>query len=64
MSRPLSKTARAFLSYIADQGARGIDICRIDGSTRPIEPLVKAGLLRRDGNTIVITDDGREEMRR
>lgn len=64
MSKPLSKTAYAFLKYIEDQNCGRIDIGFIDGSTRPIEPLVKAGFLRRDGHVIVITDDGREELRR
>ena len=64
MSSPLSKTARDFLRYIEDRGRAGIDIGFIDGSTRPIAPLIAAGFLRRDGHVISITDNGREELRR
>ncbi|MDW9960933.1 hypothetical protein GOB20_24635 [Sinorhizobium meliloti] len=64
MSKPLSKRLRAFLKYVEDQQCGRIDIGFIDGSTRPIDPLVKYGFLRRDGHAIVITDDGREELRR
>lgn len=64
MSKPPSKRARSFLKYVEDQNHGRIDIGFVDGSTRPVEPLVKAGLLSRDGHFIVITDQGREEIRR
>lgn len=63
MSKALSKTARAFLRYVEDQHLGRIDIGDIDGSTRPIETLVRAGFLRRDGHMVVITDEGREALR-
>lgn len=68
MSKPLSKRAHAFLKYVEDQNLGRIEICFIDGSTRAIEPLVKRGFLRKEpsayGHKIVITDDGREALRR
>lgn len=60
----LSSRNRKFLRYIESQNRGRIDIGFIDGSTQPIEPLTRLGFLRRDGNDIVITDEGREELRR
>lgn len=60
----LSKRLRDFLWYIGDQNRGRIDIGYIDGSTSPIVPLVRLGLLRRDGHDVVITDEGRETLRR
>jgi hypothetical protein len=62
MAKHLSKRNRDFLRYINDQKLGRIDIGFIDGSTRPIAPLVRAGLLRRDGKEISITEAGREEL--
>lgn len=64
MSEPLTKRLRDFLWYIGDQNRGRIDIGFIDGSTSPIAPLVRLGLLRRDGHDVVITDEGREELSR
>lgn len=64
MARPLSKRNRDFLRYIENQQGGRIDIGFIDGSTKPIEPLVRLGFLRREGHVVVITDEGREELLR
>lgn len=64
MSDPLTKLLRDFLWYVGDQNCGRIDIGFIDGSTKPIAPLVRLGLLRLDGKHVVITDEGREELAR
>ncbi|MFJ6322284.1 MULTISPECIES: hypothetical protein [unclassified Rhizobium] len=66
--KDLSKRNREFLRYIDSQrehnGKGRIDIGFIDGSLAPIEPLTRLGYLLREGHDIVITDEGREAVRR
>lgn len=68
MEETLPADHLAFLRYIESQreanGPGRIDIGFIDGSTEPMAPLVGRGLLRREEHDVVITDEGREAIRK